>query len=80
MSYIHKHLLRRGKLTDLLPNEADIAEVNRSDIEAARAEIEMHVAEDRNMSREVRSAIRRLNELDRKNHYGESLKRAFGGN
>lgn len=47
--------------------------------EAVRAEIEVRAADEREVQKEVASAVRRLQELDRRNHYGESLRRAFGG-
>ncbi len=79
MSRIHGYLLRRGKLVDLLPDETDLENSDRSDLEAARAEIEARAEEEKDMKQEVATAIRRLRELDKRNHYGESLRRAFGG-
>lgn len=78
MSYIHRQLLRRGKLSDILPDEADRS-TDKSEREAAKAEIQARAADERKTSREVAAAVVRLRELDNKNHYGESLRRAFGG-
>jgi hypothetical protein len=79
MSYIHKHLLRKGRLSDLLPDEADVGSGDRPEIEAAKAEIRVRAVKERQASREVAAAVVRLRELDKRNHYGDSLKRAFGG-
>jgi hypothetical protein len=79
MSYIHNQLLRRGLLSDLLPDEDDLGSGDRPEREAVRAEIEVRAAEEREVQREVAAAVRRLRELDKRNHYGESLRRAFGG-
>lgn len=78
MTYIHKLLLKRGKLNDLLPDIDDL-DGDRSEREAARAEIASRVAYEKKMNREVKHAIERLQELNNINHYGESLRRAFGG-
>lgn len=78
MSYIHKQLLRRGLLSDILPDEDDSVG-DAPEREAVRAEIEVRAADEREVQKEVASAVRRLQELDRRNHYGESLRRAFGG-
>ena len=80
MSYIHKLLLRRGLLDDILPGEEDLKFSDRPKIEAARAEIEARVAEEREVDKEVAAIIVRLRALDKKKHYGESLRKAFGGN
>ena len=79
MSYVHRQLLRRGKLVDLLPDEADLDSGDRPEREAVRADIESRAADEQESSRAIAAAVRRLQELDRRNHYGESLKRAFGG-
>lgn len=79
MSYIHNQLLRRGKLADLLPEETETKTGDKSEVERVRAEIAARAAEEQRMSREVAFAIGRLRELDQKNHYGESLRKAFGG-
>lgn len=79
MSYIHRRLLSRGKLDDILPDLDDL-EGDRPEREAARADIEARLAAEERTKREVRIAVARLRELNRKNHYGESLRRAFGGN
>lgn len=79
MSYIHKHLLKRGLLDDLLPCRADLGEDTRPALEAAKADLEARLEEERSISKEVAAVIRRLQELDSRNHYGESLRRAFGG-
>lgn len=79
MSYIHKQLLKRGRLSDILPGEDDLAFGDRSELEAARADIEARAEEEREISKEVAATIVRLNRLDSRNHYGESLRKAFGG-
>lgn len=79
MSYIHSQLLRRGRLSDLLPDDADSGDGDTSAREAAKVDIQARVEDEREISKEVVAAIVRLQELDRKNHYGESLRRAFGG-
>lgn len=79
MSYIHRQLLRRGKLEDLLPEEEYPRSGDRSDLEIARADTEARLVEEQAIKGEVATAVWRLKELDRKNHYGESLRRAFGG-
>lgn len=79
MSYIHKQLLRRGKLDDILPSEVGISHVTKPELEAAKVEIEARYEDEREVSKEVGAMIRRLHELDSKNHYGESLRKAFGG-
>lgn len=78
MSALHKLLLKRGRLSDLLPDE-DVFDDDAPEREAVRAEIEARAADERETRREVDAAIRRLKELDKNNHYGESLRRAFGG-
>jgi len=78
MAFIHKQLLRRGLLDDILPDALDICS-DKEDREAARADTEARLADDKVVRREVDAAIARLQELNRKNHYGESLRRAFGG-
>jgi hypothetical protein len=78
MAIIHRLLLKRGRLNDLLPDYDDL-EGDKPDREAAKADIEARVAEDEEVRKEVWVAVRRLQELNRKNHYGESLRRAFGG-
>lgn len=79
MSYIHKRLLKRGLLLDILPSEDDLGVIDSTEREAVRAEIEARAAQEREIEREVAAAVRRLRELDKRNHYGESLRRAFGG-
>lgn len=79
MSYIHKRLLKKGRLSDILPTEVDLEPEDSSEREAARREIEVRAAREREIGREVAAAVVRLRELDRRNHYGESLRRAFGG-
>lgn len=78
MAIIHRLLLKRGILNDLLPDYDDL-EGDKPDREAAKADIQARIAEDEKISREVRVAVRRLQELNKQNHYGESLRRAFGG-
>jgi len=78
MAVIHRLLLKRGKLNDLLPDYDDL-EGDQPEREAARVEIEARAAEDEVVSKEVRVAVGRLQELNKRNHYGESLRRAFGG-
>lgn len=79
MALLHRMLLARGKLNDILPDEVDLADGDRPEREAVRADIEKRAADEQEVSKEVTAAIRRLRELDRRNHYGESLRRAFGG-
>jgi hypothetical protein len=82
MSYIHRQLLRKGRLSDLLPNDDDLASATgdlSEEREAVRAEIEERAAREREMEKEVAAAVRRLKELDRRNHYGELIRNAFGG-
>jgi hypothetical protein len=79
MSYIHKQLLKRGLLSDILPDEDDFGDGDVLEREAVRQEIQARAADEREIEREVAAAVRRLRELDRRNHYGESLRRAFGG-
>lgn len=79
MSYIHTRLLRRGRLSDLLPDENNLVGDDKPEWEIVREEINARAADERRTRREVDAAIRRLRELNRQNHYGESLKRAFGG-
>jgi hypothetical protein len=79
MSYIHRQLLRRGLLSDILPDEVDLDSGDRSERETARTDIAKRAADERETSKEVAFAVRRLQELNRRNHYGESLRRAFGG-
>lgn len=79
MSYIHKQLLKRGRLSDILPGKDDLADVNKRELERVKAEIEDRVSEEREVDKEVAATIVRLNKLDSRNHYGESLRRAFGG-
>ena len=78
MMYIYRLLLKRGVLDDLLPNNDDL-ENDWQEREAAKAEIEARVAEEEAIRKEVRVAIKRLQEHNRRNNYGESLRRAFGG-
>jgi len=77
MALIHRVLLKKGKLDSLLPDQDDFDD--REERDTAKAEIEARTADDEKMRREVRVAVRRLEELNSKNHYGESLRRAFGG-
>lgn len=79
MSYIHRQLLKKGFLSDILPDEVEFENGDKPEREAVRAEIEARAVDERRMSREVASAVRRLQELNRRNHYGDSLKKAFGG-
>lgn len=79
MSYIHKQLLKRGRLSDILPSEDDLVSRDRTEIEAAKADTQARAEEEREISKEVAAAIVRLNILDKRNHYGESLRKAFGG-
>jgi len=79
MSYIHNQLLKRGLLSDILPSEDDFGVDDATEREAVRAEIQARAAQERETQREVSAAVRRLKELDRRNHFGESLRRAFGG-
>lgn len=79
MSYIHKQLLKRGRLSDILPGEDDLDFGDRSELEAVKADIEARAEEEREISKEVAATIVRLNRLDSRNHYGESLRKAFGG-
>lgn len=79
MSYIHKLLLKRGVLDDILPSKDDLDNGDKPEREAARVEIQTRAVEEREIQREVAAAVRRLRELDRRNHYGESLRRALGG-
>lgn len=79
MSYIHKHLLKRGLLSDILPDEDDFGVGDAPEREAVRAEIMARAEEEKEIQKEVAAAVRRLRELDKRNHYGESLRRAFGG-
>ena len=77
MALIHRVLLKRGKLDSLLPEHDDLDDKEERD--TAKADIEARAADDEKMRREVRVAVRRLEELNSRNHYGESLRRAFGG-
>jgi hypothetical protein len=79
MSYVHRLLLKNGVLDDLLPHEVDPESGDKPEREAAKAEIQVRAADELEVSREVEAAIVRLRELNRQNHYGESLRRAFGG-
>lgn len=79
MSYIHKQLLKRGRLSDILPSEDDLVSGDRSEIEAVKADIEARTEEEREVRKEVAATIVRLRQLDGRNHYGESLRKAFGG-
>ena len=79
MSYIHRRLLKRGLLDDLLPCRADPDEDTLPALEAAKADLEARREEEKSISKEVAAAIKRLQELNSRNHYGESLRRAFGG-
>lgn len=79
MSYIHKQLLKRGLLSDILPDEDDFGDGDVLEREAVRQEIRARAADEREIQKEVAAAVRRLRELDRRNHYGESLRKAFGG-
>jgi hypothetical protein len=79
MSYIHRQLLRRGLLSDILPDEDVYAGGDKPEREAVRVEIEARAADEREMDKEVAAAVKRLQELDKRNHYGESLRRAYGG-
>lgn len=78
MSYIHKLLLKRGKLDDLLPDSDDLGN-DRADREAARADIEARAKNEKIVRLEVDAAVKKLKDLNKRNHYGESLRRAFGG-
>lgn len=84
MSYVHRLLLRRGALDDLLPDKVDPDDDggggDKPEREAVKAEIEARAEDERQIRVEVRAAIRRLQQLDHRNHYGESLRKAFGGN
>lgn len=80
MSYVHKLLLRRGVLDGILPNETHVDSGDKPEREAVKAEIEARAADERETRREVTAAVRRLRELNNQNHYGESLRKAFGGN
>jgi hypothetical protein len=81
MSYIHNLLLRRGKLNEFLPDESDLENVDNTAMErkAVREDIESRTQDEQEIREEVVAAIRRLQELNKRNHYGESLRRAFGG-
>lgn len=79
MSYFHRVLLRKGLLDKFMPDSDDTGEIERAEIEAVRVDIEARTQEEVAIRREVRVAVRRLQELNDKNHYGESLRRAFGG-
>lgn len=79
MSYIHTLLLRRGRLSDLLPEDDSIGRGDKPEWETAREEIQARAVDEQETRLEVEVAISRLKELNRKNHYGESLKRAFEG-
>lgn len=79
MAYIHRVLLRKGRLDSLLPDPADLDSGDRPEMEAVRAEIEARAEAEREAGRQVAAAVRRLKELDKRNHYGDSLRRAFGG-
>lgn len=78
MTYIHKRLLERGLLRDLLPEEDDLG-LDVESIEAAREDIKAREEEERIKRLEAKRAVARLQELNSRNHYGESLRRAFGG-
>lgn len=78
MAYIHRLQLRLGKLEDLLPDKDDLGS-DKEEREAARADIDARTAEEEKIRQEVRIAVARLNRLNRRNHYGDSLRRAFGG-
>ncbi len=79
MAYIHKTLLKRGRLDSLLPDEADLSSGDRPEMEAVKAEIEARAKDEHEVGKTVAAAVKRLHELDKRNHYGESLRRAFGG-
>lgn len=79
MSFLHRQLLRRGLLSDLLPDESDLGQDDRSEIAAERAKIQARADDEREVDKEVAVVVRRLKELNIKNHYGDSLRRAFGG-
>lgn len=79
MSYIHRQLLKRGVLRDILPDESDFVNGDRLEREAAGREIAARVADDREVRKEVAAAVRRLQVLNDRNHYGESLRNALGG-
>lgn len=78
MSYIHRLLLKRGILDNFLPDKDDLATDTR-DREAARVELEARIEDELAIRQEVEVAVRRLQDLNSRNHYGESLRRAFGG-
>lgn len=80
MSYIHRQLLKRGRLSDILPSEDDFAIGDMpEEKEAIRSEIEARTAEDFEVQKELVRMTRKLRDLNKKNHYGESIRRAFGG-
>jgi len=79
MAYIHRVLLSKGRLDSLLPDPADLDSGNRPEMEAVKAEIEARAEDEREVGKQVAAAVRRLHELDKRNHYGESLRKAFGG-
>lgn len=80
MSRVHRLLLRRGALDDILPKKADLdGGGDKPEREAVKAEIEARAEDEQQIRVEVRAAIRRLQQLDHRNHYGESLRKAFGG-
>jgi hypothetical protein len=79
MSYIHRHLLKRGRLSDFLPGKDDLIDGNRKELDEIKAEMKVRISEEREIDKEVSATIVRLNKLDSRNHYGESLRRAFGG-
>lgn len=77
MTYIHRLLLKRGLLSDILPE--DVIGDMPKEATIVKAEIEARAAEESEIQKEVAAAVKRLEELDRRNHYGESLRKAFGG-
>lgn len=80
MSYIHRQLLKRGRLNDILPSEDDFAVGDTPDErEAVRADIEARTTEEIEIQKEVMAAVKRLRDLNKQNHYGESIRKAFGG-
>jgi len=62
----------------LLPKADDLVG-DRPEIEAAKAEIEARAKSEEAISREVRAAVKKLQRLNELNHYGESIRKAYGG-
>lgn len=79
MTRIHEWLLKRGLLSDLLPSCTEDHTDDKEAREAARVEIAARVVSEAVVGVQVRQAIARLDALNDKNHYGESIRRAFGG-